>query len=326
MQAHIGRQRQYMIGIQTDRTTEASTIFPLCHLDGTRLNEKLEKLNINCGRGVRSGSAGFEVLRKNSEPSIEIYAGSKTIGLFLGAVMGNIATTTDSPEVGANKHAITVAETSNTPKYLTIFEKAGGDKSKIIGAILKSLSLAFSEDDFVKVTASLLGKYPESSTKTFLTTSQQNFTFGHVTVKFASDVAGLTGATPITMKSFDMNIENNSIQDFGGGQDPAEEYHQKFVFNGNFERNLKDGSIKTLFENNTVQAVQIVAEHTENISGTSTKPKLTITLPRVFISERTDSGGLDDLQTESFSFEEASYSDADGATVTAEVINEVTAY
>ena len=214
---------------------------------------------------------------------------------------------------------------SLSPVFITIFEQNANGVDKVVGAAVKSVSIQFSEEDYVKLNVSLLGKYPESGTETFSQINEQQFTFGHAKIKFADTIADLATAEEVVMKSFDLNIENNTFQNFSGGV-PVKTRHQAVSFNGNFERELENQDFRTILENNQVKAMQVEIEHSEVIEGSATKSKITLTFPGIQISDRSEGGGLDEVQTESFSFEEAPYNLTEGAAMRAQVVNSVADY
>ena len=191
------------------------------------LMAKHEPIPNEAAYGVREKTFDAVIGKKWSEGSISINADATNTGLFLYAALG-----TNSPANVAGSvydHTMT-RNNSNTPKTLTINQARGSiDKQYYRNVAVKTLEFSVS-DALVEAKASLLGKFPITTTSGSLTTASGSvYSFADSRFAFGATVAAAGAATNLKPHDFKLTLENNTTAVFRhGSAEPDTINHGEF--------------------------------------------------------------------------------------------------
>lgn len=151
-------------------------------------------------------------------------------------------------------------------------------------------------------------------------TDENVFTGVGAVVKFATNLAGLTGATAVSLKSVRLSIEKNTTDVVALGSDDVDTLHnQQFSVTGEFEAIFRDLTFLDAVRNSTKQALSITITG-KNLIGATKKAQLTLTMPRVSLEDWKRSDDANGIVTQTFGFV-AEFSAADAMTINAALQN-----
>jgi len=191
------------------------------------LMAKHEPIPNEAAYGVREKTFDAVIGKKWSEGSISINADMDDTGLFLVAALGS-----NSPANVAGSvydHTMT-RNNSNTPQTLTINQARGSiDKQYYRNVAVKTLEFSVS-DALVEAKASLLGKFPITTTSGSLTTASGGiYSFADSRFAFGSTVSAAGSATNLKPHDFKLTLENNTTAVFRhGSAEPDTINHGEF--------------------------------------------------------------------------------------------------
>lgn len=267
----IGRKTTFQIGRETTYGTEASSFTTMCfqEVDISPINEILID---NQACGIREDASGSRSGSKYCEFKVKGICSVSNIGDILYGALGAISTSADDPVAGANTHTFTVSQTGAPGFTLKWGDdvQTGSAVQMIRGARLNTLVIEAQSVDWVTWDATFIGKFPEDSTATFASSKEAQFTTEHLAVKFAANIAGLSGATAIKLNNFTITIENNIFNQFVfGSLDLEAAIPQQFMVTGAAELRFEDETYYDLYKDNTKQAISFTLTHEDYITGTT---------------------------------------------------------
>lgn len=240
MALNIGRKGWIGIGTEPSRGVPAVIADYVPFTENT-LKPMHEPISNEAAYGVREKIFDASLGKKWSEGDITINCDSDDVGFFLIGALG-----TDTPALVSGSvydHVIT-RNNSNTPQTYTITSDRGGiDRQYFPSMAVKSLEFSVS-DALVEAKASLIGKFPITTTSGSLTTASGGlYSFGDARFAFGATVAAAGSATNLKPHEMKIKIENNSVANFRHGS-----YEPDTIDHGEFEATA-EGSI--YFENTT---------------------------------------------------------------------------
>lgn len=179
--------------------------------------------------------------RKWSEGGITINADSNYVGYFL---IGALGTDTPANVAGSVYDHVVTRNNSNTPKTMTMVNARGSvDKQYYRNVAVKTLEFSLS-DSLVQAKASLIGKFPITTTSGSLTTASGSvYSFANASFAFGATVAAAGSATNLKPHDLKFTIENNTVATFRHGSNEPDT-----IDHGEFE-SMTEGTM--YFENTT---------------------------------------------------------------------------
>lgn len=279
-----GRRIAFGLGKETTRGTVAAPAYWVQHLsaDFQNTNEKIYNESV---LGVLDKYNASEVVKDWAEGKIEGKVTDKAFGLLLLALFGTDTAALHSGETAVWDHTFTETQT-NTNQSLTVTRKDLNSDMRYALAMLKSLELTVVVGEFVKYSATFVSKKGATATDTVSYVVENEFKPKYATVKLASALAGLSGATAVPIRDFKItfNKELNPYFVFGSN-DPAEIFNTQFDVTGDFTLRYTDTTYEALFYADTKQAMSLDIKNTDVTLGTATSPELLITMPKVALSD-----------------------------------------
>jgi len=304
----IGKFIELGVGVEKVRGTAQLTAEKWFKKITASIVEKSEKKDDESTMNVLSDSLNTRVVKKWIEGDLEGNAHADAIGYLLYNLYGAVASVNVSGSVYT--HTFTLAN-SIEHASLTLFAKDGAvQQLSYDNCMISTLELTAVVDDYVKFTASFMGKASNSNSDTPSYDTEYDFIGKDVTVKFADTEAGLVGATALCAKELSINFDTGLINDFClGSYTPNDLYNAKMAIEGEFTLNYDDNTFKDLYLADTNKYMEITIQGAADIGG-GNNPKIVILLNQVQIKEWTREGGNDELITQPISFK-AFYNETD---------------
>lgn len=226
MSLNIGRKGWIGIG------TEATPGVPVVIADYVPFTENTlkpmhEPIPNEAAYGVREKTFDASLGKKWSEGDISINCDSDDIGFFL---IGALGTDTPANVAGSVYDHVITRNNSNTPQTYTVTMDRGVDRQYYRSMAVKSLEFSVS-DALVEAKASLIGKFPITTTSGSLTTASGGlYSFGDARFAFGATVAAAGSATNLKPHDMKLKIENNTTAQFRHGS-----YEPDTINHGEFE-------------------------------------------------------------------------------------------
>lgn len=318
MSKFVGRKGTLGLAIESSRGTAVAPTFwvPWSTMS---FRDVVEEAREEQAFGVLADSDSKFVTMKMGEGEVEAQLYDKALGAILTGVIGALPNTT-----GANPytHAFTTSN-SNQQKSLSLYWK-DTDRSVIypLGTV-DSFQLSVEPNGIVEYTVGFKSKVERDFTsQTPVFTSLGNkFLHQHLQFRLASNIAGLSGATAISLKKLEITINKNAMFDgVMGTVEPEDILTQQLSIEGSIELNLEDDTYKDYMLDGTYRAMEIYLYRSSSSS-------LKIQLPRVDFSQWEDDYKLNEIAKQKINFK-ANYDAANAADIisTCELINAQSSY
>lgn len=237
-----------------------------------------------------------------------------------------IATTTTT-EATAKSHALTYSNNTNT--WYTLFLQDDNLQDFVVkNALFDSLNLTF-DKDFVRASASVIGAYPTATAVTMSAVQPKEFV-GRMVSYLDDDVPGTATATTVLSLSLNLDFGLNSEDTrFGlGSTDLAVLALTSDKFQTEVTRLKPDLNYYNDYEGKTMKQSQIVVQSLDRYVGstTSTRPSITVTMPRLKIEDYAEEPDLEELTKEKFTMTMLKPAGVSGTPMSLTVVNQVTSY
>lgn len=300
MSKYIGR----LVDVGVNReTTRGGGAEPEIHLPLTSLafDDKVTKARSSGSLSKLEDSEEAFVTTQYSQGDMEGEIRSKSFGYLLWAMLGTYSV--EGPSDSAYTHTFTLSH-SNQHQSLAfvVHDSNTDDLYKLV--MLETLEIMAELDEIVKYTASFISK---RGTTTGLSVPavvvESKFTKKHLQFRVADTIAGLTGATPISLKSLSISIQKNTaIDDVLGTAEPEDILNHQISVEGEITLNYEDETWKNYMKNNTSKAIEIRFVNTDDTIGASTNPTFTLRMPKVDFFDWEPDYSLDEIVTQTISF------------------------
>lgn len=324
MSRFIGRQVSVGLGIESTPGTEVAPTdwYRQLKLGFQRKTTVIDNVSA-LGRVEKVNDSA--VVQQWAEGPIEGKLYNTTVGYLLYNILGSVATTDNADSDATIKdHTFTVNNTS-TPPTLTVARKDPNSDRRHGLASLDDLEISVDTSDWVMLTGNLKAKVGTTATNTVAYGTEYDFTSKHVTVKVAANIAGLSGATALQVKSLKCKISRPSNQFFPTGVvDPAVVTTAPIEVTGEMVLQYDATTLESTWFANTVQALSIALVNTDVTIGTAARPSLTITLPRVRLNTFDMNDDLDNIIEQTVGFK-AEYDTTNGL-ISAVLVNNKALY
>ena len=332
VQKIIGRLFSVGIGRETTRGTAVSSADFWIPFSELAIEEKDNKVVDENSYGVIEDSIGQTINKQWAEGNLKAPIGDKHFALILYSLLGSLSTGANADASGNVKdHTITVAQSAQH-QSLTLFlndPSATGDAQDYKHAlgVITSLEINYEQGKFIEYTAAIKAKKGVQANLTPSIASENKFLPQHVTFKLASSLAGLGAASAITIKKFNLKVNQNiEDDDVLGSSAPADFLTKQFTIEGTLEAMWDDeATFKTTALAGTAKALRIAIKNTDVTIGTSANPEIQIDLAKVIFKDVTRPIKLNDIIRQTLNFK-AHYSISDTKMVTIRATNLQTSY
>lgn len=323
--AQIGRLIDIGVGKESVRGTAVAASIWYPRMSGD-LNGRVEMLDNESAMGVLEDVNQADVVAQFAEFSLEAKVRDLGYGYFLLNLFGQVSTVAVSGDASVKDHTFTILQNNQHPS-LTLVENNAVQDLAYANAMQDSHELKIEANGYMSFTADGEAKYPTNATATPAHTDENEFVGRMVSVKFASTVAGLTGATATgkvrtASISFNKNIERVHAL---GSVDPEDIYNKQFGVKGELEIAWENNTFIDYMKNGTLQSMQLKATNTGKTIGTLSNPTLTFEFASVSFREISRNLDNDGIVVQTIAFN-AVRSLGDGFMVRAILRNLQTAY
>ncbi|MFZ3233270.1 MAG: phage tail tube protein [Patescibacteria group bacterium] len=321
MAKFIGRKISVGFGKETVRGTGVAPTawYPKTNFS---VEEKIDTIVDESSIGVIVDSQDQQIVKRFSEGSVEGHFAVNAIALPLLSLFG--AVTTTSPSAGAYKHAFTLGNTNQSPS-ITIGMDDGVQDYQFPNAVVDKMKIKVEAGKFVEVTTDFVGKKGETATLTPSFSTDYVLAAKHASVKVAANLAGLTGATALAVKSFELTISKKvEAQESLGTTDPTDFINTVVSIEGNLEALYEDeATYKAVALAGSQKSIRLDVIDSGTTIGASTNPQLRIDLAKAKFKEWSRKTGNNEVVTQSLGFK-GLYSLSDAQAIVAELYNTVT--
>lgn len=325
MTKYIGRRIKVGVARETSRGAGASAVYQLPQTDFSHDDKIVQARSVGSLGNIADSEEAF-VTTKYAEGDLEGEIRSKSFGLLLYAMLGSLSTgaVVDS----SYTHSFTVSH-SNQHQSLA-FVVADPNTTELFKLVmLNELEIIAELDQVVTFKASFMSKVSRDTGLTVPdVVAESKFTKKHVNVKIASNIAGLSGATPISVKSLSLKIMKNvTMDDILGTAEPEDFLNQQLAVEGELTLNYEAETYKNYQNNGTNRALEISMVNTDATIGSGTRPSLTIQLPKVDFFDWEPDYNNDEIVSQKISFK-ANHDVANGQEIIhlCQLVNDVASY
>lgn len=290
----LGRQVKYGIGKESVAGTAVAPTNSLNQLKFD-MNPMVEYVTNDSAYGVLEKENTSDVNRQSSKGSLEAKLTSDTGGLLLLGAFGSV-TTADNADSDASvkDHTFNVNQSINGQTFTLVRKDSLSTMQYALGRF-DNWQLTMALDDYVKVSADVLAKVGASTTWSPAFTAEPEFVAKHISVKTASTVSGLSGATAVsTVSSFTLTVNANLQADYqAGSSDPYGFSSQGYDFKFEMECRYNDQTFENAYKNGTTLALQVSAVNSDVTIGSAAHPGLVFTAPKMIITDWARTEDLD---------------------------------
>lgn len=320
--------RHYQVGIAKEGTRGTKTVptFWVPCLDLPTVENKFEYENNEQGVGMIADTDGSEITREYSQGEINGKIRDKSFGVILLSAFGTVTSALKGSETAVYNHTYALNNT-NTHPSLTVEIKNSNQQLAYVRSMLSSLKINAEVGKFIEYSAGFTGMKGVAGTATpAYDTGENEFTSKHISMKLASNLAGLAGASEIDVQSIELSIEKNleTIWKLKTNE-PADIQNTAFAIEGNIEAVFSATTLKAIYEGSTAQALRISLVDTGKTIGTASNPGLVLDLAKVKFHGWDKSGGMNETTKQSINFK-AHYSLTDAKMFDAVLTNTNAAY
>lgn len=313
-------------------STRGTAVAPTQWLRGrvpTSLKVMLEKQLIKETKGTRANSQDSIITSKRVEGDFEFNVRNATVGYFLLSLLGSAASAAKAGDATVFDHTFTVdVDEQKAPSLTGAIARGAEQHYQLPLLVATSLQINAQPNELVYATAGLLGKDEVEVVDYTPAFASDDHVFPRqgVTVKLADNVAGLAGATAICLTEMNLNIANGArVKQCLGSLSPQDIIALMVDVNGSLMLEYSSKEYYDWFKAGTAKALEITIENTAQTIGSSSTPKIVITLPKVTLEGYDESRPIDDIASESLDFV-AHFDDAAGKQISVVVTNEESGY
>jgi hypothetical protein len=289
-------------------------------------DDKVQRIEDESSVGTIADAIGGDVTQKYSEGEIKGRIDSETVGIVLLATLGDVNTA--SVESGVYDHTFSLLESAQHPSLtVSVKDANAGTGLQYALTLIDSLDIKAEINSYCEYTMKYRGNSKASgSVSPAFESNLPVFLPQHGTLKLASDVAGLSGASATEIKKFELSIKKNIEDDqVLGNIQAVDRMNKQFVVEGSFEVIAVDRAHIDTMLSGDAKALQFALTHSGVTIGTDKHPSLKVTLNKVHMSEVGSAYSNNDFVRQTISFK-AYYSLEDAQIIEAVLRNSTSSY
>jgi hypothetical protein len=318
MAEFIGREISFGVGVEATRGTAQTTADRWIRKTTANVIPRAERVIDDTTFGRLEDAERVRTVRRWSEGDVEGILHADVAGYFFLNLYGAIDSTVVSGSV--YEHEFSLAQNIQHPT-LTLFAIDGDVRNtRIGGGVIAGLEITAATDQYVRYTASFLGREAQSSDDESELSTEYDWVSRDITVKIADAEGGLGAATALKLKNLSISWNPNANADWVfGSYSPEDIYNGAFEITGTFTRNYTDNTFKDLYESDEFRYMQVAIEGEEDL-GAGNTPELRVLLNKIQVTDWNRSSAGNDLVTEDVSFK-AFYNVTDESQSTVNLVN-----
>jgi len=289
------------------------------------VEDKFEGVIDENAMGIIEDSGDFKVTKKFAEGEVAGKVGDKTFGLLLLSALGTVSSGTGG-EASTYAHTFSVQQDAQHDS-LTVEVKNPNEQKAHGNGMITKLGIKAALGKMVEFSVGFIAKLGAVSTSVPSYSAADNgFIAKDVSVKFATNIAGLGAASAVVVKDLELNIEKNvESDDVLGNVEPVDFLNKQFAVSGSIELAFSDTVYKALALAGTQKAMRITIENLDVTIGTTLHPKLVIDMAKVKFAEWAKTSDQNEIILQTLSFK-AFYSTADSSMISLILTNAQATY
>lgn len=318
MTKFIGRRGSLGIAVEATRGTPVAPTYWFPYVTMS-FQDKVNTETEEQGLGNIADGDSFYVTMRMGEGEVESQIYDKGLGYILTSLLGAVPTSTGSDPY---THTYTLSQ-SNQAKSLSLYW-TDPDRSYMFPlAVVDSLQISVEPSGIVNYTVGFKSKGADGWTAQTpdFTSLGNKFLHQHLQFRLADNVAGLSAATALSLKKFELNISRDTIFDeVTGTAEPEDVLSQSIKVEGSLDLNLEDDTYRNYMLNGTYKSLEAYLFRSSSSS-------LKIQLPRVGFTEWEPDFAINEIAKQSINFK-GFYDSTNALQIisTCELINAKTSY
>lgn len=295
MPIEIGKLERLYLGVESTPGTQASAAVLLPLREPATLQDKHEPIPIDYAVGNRYVEPHSVLGQRWGEGDIALYLDSVNAGYALKCIFGNETNTTVA--AGVYDHNFYVIASGNQPRTASIYRFRGStDQELFLYSTPTSVEINFS-DGSAEVSSSWVSKFPSTtgfSEPSLTVTSGTYFSFRDAEVKFGATIAEAENATPISVQSLTLTLEQEIERIHGSGGGDVRHLRTKgFKASGSYDVYFDSVTERDNYRNLNKRAM-IVQFNGINLGGTY-REFVKFRIAKMRLQEAEVESGLDDF-------------------------------
>lgn len=319
-----GRLVSAGIGVETARGTSVAPTFWIPDTDFTFQDKNTTVIDESAfGRLETMNDA--DLVYQWGQGTIGGVVRDSSLGPILKNLFGGYTAANHTGETTVKDHTFTVANNCSHPS-LTLVSNDANENVRFALAMVDKLELDYDLGKYLMYKADFQSKKSATGTDTVAYTQENKFRPQDVTVKLASTVAGLTGATPVKIKKIKLVFDPGLTREHVLGQLDVDDINN-LVLKTSVTMDLiyNDLTYKNLDFGNARQAMSITITRSDVTIGTAANPTITFTFQPGFFDKWQKNVKNDALVDQTIEFD-GLYSLSSSSEVAATLTNTITTY
>ncbi len=321
----IGKLFQVGVAKEVTRGTIPATVGYWLAFSEASIEEKYKNAIDVESYGVVEDSASQTRTSQFAEGDIKAPLADQSLGLLLYSLLGAHTVTGTGPYV----HVFKVGQSAQHQSLsLYIHDPLAAQDYAHANGMVSKLDIEYSKGKFITYTAHVFAqKGTQETAYTPSQTMENRFVPQYLTFKLATNLAGLTAATPTVIMSAKLTIDSMvEAYDALGSVAPQDFLNKEFSVDGQIEAIWQNESdFKTAALANTAQAMRLDLINADVTLTPSGNPELQINLAKVYFTEFSRPIKLKDFVTQTVKFK-AAYSISDSEMLDIALTNSVATY
>lgn len=300
MAKYSGRRVQVGIADEVTRGVAVASEHTMPKMNLT-FEDKANKARSTENFGNISGNGDQAIVTgRFSEGAIE---GDINVNSFKHILKSLFGTTTPSTVyTSATKDTYSIANNNQHPTLSIWIEDPIGD-TLFKGVMVDTLEIEVNPAEIAKFTAGLKGRKGNDASWTPSNDVDYKFVGRDFHMKVASNIAGLSGASEISVKSFKMTINKNADYDWVNGTlEPEDILNKNFTIQGSLTLNYEDRTWRDYMLNGSLKALSVRLLNTRDVIATAGQAEFYLELPVVDFSEWESQRGNDEIAGQTINF------------------------
>lgn len=315
----ILRGEDLIIGVGVENPSARGTlVVPQAFISGRSpagVTVEVTKALLKETRASGIASQGSVVVQRKASGPLEFNLRSETIGYLLKSLLGKCTTTTVLSSVKSHKFEVLPNDPQHPTLSLALSQPGAFQDYAYKTAIVTKLEIKTPVDDLVNATADFIASDEEEHAAYTPSLADTDYYFRpqDVSIKLATNVAGLAAASAINVKEFSLVVNNNGKpQQHIGSATPTDNIAGLKEISGELMIDYENDTYHDIYKDGTYKAMEITLERTDvDFDVSHNHPKIVITLAKVSIEQSAPDRPLDDIVKDKLSF--LAHYDADEA-------------
>lgn len=295
----IGRQTSLGLAPESVRGTAAAPTYWIAYNSLTVADKQTKALDEDI-MGIIETPVAADTVETWAEGSMDGNLHDTSEGVLLKNIFGSVSSVAKSaPNASVLDHTFSVSESAQHTS-ITLAAKDSNEDVRFANGMISKYELNFQLGKYFTRSIDFMSKKSASSSNTPSLTAENKFRPQDVSFKFASTVAGLSGASATPVKSFRLTLTQGlSREQELGSTAVTDIYNTTWRASLTFELLYKDTTFKDYVFNNTATAVEVALTRSDVTIGTSSNPALKFTFQPGYFTAWSKDLKKDDLVSQS---------------------------